>query len=197
MMKKICDFGIVIMLCLSLKVSLSSQETFLIDTMKLSITGTSTLHDWKVDINEVIDYPEYLVISEDGTGQIEEFEFMLAVASMDGGRGAAMNNKIYKALKAETHPHISYVQSGPAEYIKTPDGKLNIKSVGMIKIAGVEVKEEVPIIGVFKESKLSIVGTCPLKMSDFGIEPPSAMFGQIQTDDEIEVHFKLIYKKGE
>jgi len=35
-----------------------------------------------------------------------------------------------------------------------------------------------------------------MKLSDFDIEPPSAMFGQIQTKDDIVVHFNFIYNKN-
>jgi len=42
-------------------------------------------------------------------------------------------------------------------------------------------------------SKLSFKGTLPLKLSDFNIEPPSAMFGQIVTGDEITLNFELSF----
>jgi len=41
------------------------------------------------------------------------------------------------------------------------------------------------------------MGNEPMKMTDFGIEPPSALFGQIQTKDEIVVVFTLVYKQSE
>ena len=41
---------------------------------------------------------------------------------------------------------------------------------------------------------LVLQGSKALKMSDFGITPPSALFGQIQTDDAITVHFEFVYK---
>jgi hypothetical protein len=35
-------------------------------------------------------------------------------------------------------------------------------------------------------------GSLPLLMSDFGIDPPTAMFGLIKVHDQITVRFKLI-----
>jgi hypothetical protein len=35
-------------------------------------------------------------------------------------------------------------------------------------------------------------GSLPLLMSDFGIDPPTAMLGLIKAHDEITVRFKLI-----
>ena len=41
--------------------------------------------------------------------------------------------------------------------------------------------------------KLIFKGSKKLKMSDFEMTPPSAMFGQIQTHDDITVHFEFRY----
>ena len=43
----------------------------------------------------------------------------------------------------------------------------------------------------FTDDVLIIVGVLDLKMSDFGIEPPTAMFGMIKVYDELSIDFNL------
>jgi hypothetical protein len=172
----------------------SAQEgTYTIDKetpFEVYVSGSSTLHDWKATVSTVTDYPESLKIGKDG---IENFTFKAAVSSMDGGRGSTMNNKIYKALKSETHPQITFEQQSPASIKALPGGQFKLTSTGLLSIGGKEKTVDVEVMGTKKDGKLVLQGSKPLKLSEFEIDPPSAMFGQIQTHDDVTVHFIFNY----
>lgn len=162
----------------------------------IKVTGTSTLHGWTVIAKEIQDVPSTLAFSGDNDNTIDSFAFGVVVSSMDGGRGSSMNAKITKALQASTHPIINYQQSEPAT-IKDMDeaGNFKLLSKGVLNMVGLEKAIEIEVIGHKTESGLVLKGSEPLKFSEFDIEPPSAMFGQIVCGDDIAVHFEFRYEK--
>ena len=113
---------------------------------------------------------------------------------MDGGRGPSMNKKIKKALKAATYPHVSFTQTEAIHLASKDDGNTVVNATGSLNIAGVEKVVTIELTATTQENQLVFTGKYPMKMSDFDIEPPSAMFGQIETKDDITIEFELIYQ---
>ena len=158
----------------------------------ISISGTSTLHGWTVTAGEVTDFPTNLAFSLAETQTIDSFSFSVAVMSLDGGRGASMNGKIQTALQATISPTIIYSQSQPAALVKQAD-QWTLSSTGTLAMAGKEKAITVDVQLEERDGQLIFKGSKDLKMSDFEMTPPSAMFGQIQTHDDITVHFEFRY----
>tara|TARA_B100000497_G_scaffold114447_1_gene137044 strand:+ start:1283 stop:1855 length:573 start_codon:yes stop_codon:yes gene_type:complete len=169
---------------------LNAQEYKLSEAQSVNVVGTSTLHDWKVTVPKAEGFP----ISIDINSPLPEFTFKAEVKTMDGGRGASMNTKIYKALKSVEHPEIVYHQTEVSP-VEKDGNEIIIISKGTLSIAGVENKVNLKIQGNLDGDQLVLNGKCLLKMTDYNIDPPSAMFGQIETDDEIEVVFEINYLK--
>ena len=141
---------------------------------------------------EVSDFPtEVTLVLEEGQ-TIDSFAFTVVVASLDGGRGASMNGKIKTALQATTSPTIIYQQTQPAA-LTQKDGQWMLTSMGSLSMAGKEKEISVDVLIEERDNGLVFKGSKPLKMSDFEMTPPSAMFGQIQTYDDITVHFEFRY----
>ena len=162
----------------------------------INVTGTSTLHGWTVAVNEIQDVPQELVLSGDHENTIDSFAFGVVVSSMDGGRGASMNAKITKALQATAHPVITYQQNEPAIITDIDtDGNFKLISKGNLSMVGLEKAVEIEVMGQKTEDGIILKGSKPLKFSEFEIEPPSAMFGQIVCGDDIAVNFEFRYKK--
>lgn len=184
----VCFFGI----------AQAQTQSFQIDQeapAQVTVTGGSTLHDWTVTCGAVEDYPSSLELLLKEGGAIETFAFSVEVKSMEGGRGSIMNTKILNALKAEEHPHIKYRQTAPAAISQVDsEGNFKLVSKGILQMAGVEKEVSVNVEGIFKGGVLSFKASHPMKMSDFEIEQPSAMFGQIQTKDDITVNFDFRYQ---
>lgn len=191
-MKNFLFFGL--LCCCSIAYSQSSF-TYPSDSIPtVNIIGTSTLHDWKVQAGEVADFPSMIALElEEGT-TIDSFGFSVKVMSLDGGRGASMNGKIQKALQAATNPTIQYQQTEVATLVKK-EGVWMLISNGVLSMAGAEKEISVEVTVEEQNDQLLFAGSKPLKMSDFNITPPSAMFGQIQTDDAITVQFEFRYYK--
>lgn len=166
-----------------------------VDGVKVSVKGNSTLHEWEAVASDIKDYPTTIATDLKTSSGFEDFGFKVGVESLDGGRGSSMNNKINKALLSTDHPNIVFTSSKVELMEGAEAGQSKIKSMGTLEIAGKSLEVEVEASVNQEDNQLVISGSKALKMSDFGIEPPTAMFGQIKTRDDIEVHFEFRYVK--
>lgn len=162
---------------------------------QITVTGTSSLHDWKVTGGGILEVPESMQLHMNSDQGIATFSFKVPVNSLDGGRGASMNTKIYTAFKSDQHPYISYRQTGPAKVSAAAGTEdLDIISTGIVQMAGKEKSLTIALKGHLEKDQLTFKGSQNLKMSDFDMVPPTAMFGQIKTHDDVVVHFEFRYK---
>ncbi|HUH47868.1 MAG TPA: YceI family protein [Arenibacter sp.] len=159
-----------------------SQETYtLSEGSLLTISGTSTVHNWTVKANNIQGAMSYM-------DDIKDVRLQVPVADIKSERGAAMDKKMHGALKVEQHPEVSF----SFQEIARGDG-LSIK--GKLRIAGVEksvdLKSEVSTI----DKGYRIKGSKEIILQDFGMEPPTAMFGQIVVGDKVTVDYDLVFLK--
>jgi len=175
--------------------SRGQTQTFAVvdDSVSVVVTGESTLHDWSAIASSISTYADELVFTLAEGEALGAFSFKVEVASMDGGRGASMNDKIYAALKSSSFPSITYVQSKPAVLKMSGATSFMLVSEGILTIAGKSIDTSVNVDGILEDGLLKLSASKSLKMTDFEIDPPSAMFGQIQTKDDISVDIQFIY----
>ena len=186
---------VLLICCYSIVYGQSNYNTSIDSLPSISISGSSTLHGWTVTAGEVTDFPKNLTFSLEEDQTIDSFSFAVTVMSLDGGRGASMNGKIHKALQATTSPTIVYTQTQPATLVKQAD-QWTLSSTGSLAMAGKEKDITVDVQLEQQKGHIIFKGSKDLKMSDFEMTPPSAMFGQIQTHDDITVHFEFRYLVG-
>lgn len=180
---------------------ISAQKTYSVNAEtaapEITITGASTLHGWKAVAGEISEYPSSLSLDVSTASEIENFGFSVSVESLDGGRGSAMNDKIFKAFNSKENPQIVFKQTEALSLPEITDGsKVSLSISGSLEMAGQSADISIPIDVEMVDGNLKFSGAYPLKMTDFGITPPSAMFGQIVTEDDIEVQYVFEYLKN-
>ncbi|WP_339788566.1 YceI family protein [uncultured Imperialibacter sp.] len=171
-----------------LKVSKSSE---------MSISGTSTLHSWTCNVTDVsgtvkVD-EKILKKGEFKKGdKIAAVSITVPVLSIKSERGETMEQKMYNALKYEENPNITF--SLTDNQITSPGKEtFAVEAKGNLTIAGKTKAIALPVAGKRDASgKYSFEGSYKLNMKDYDMEPPTAMFGQIVTGEEVEISFKLI-----
>jgi polyisoprenoid-binding protein YceI len=166
----------------------------------MTVTGTSTLHDWTSEVNEVKGFVE---VDEKfaSNGKIKKGEKIdlvsinVPVKSIISPRGATMDKKTYAALKSEENPEIIFVLKDSK--VASVNGEVfAVEATGDLTVAGVTKKVEFPVEGkLLEDGKMSFAGSYKLNMVEYDMEPPSAMFGQIVTGEEVEIKFELIVNK--
>ena len=164
----------------------------------IQISGTSTLSDWVVKSGKVSGEMIFIASpkksNEEGMqpGTIKDAKAVLEVSSIKSEKGEAMDNKMYDALKNDAHPQIIFSLTQPIALTKAP-GKLSV--TGNIQLAGVTRPMTFDLNLGYANNAFHFAGTKSLKLSDFEIEPPTAMFGQIETGDAIVVEMNLFFTK--
>ncbi len=112
--------------------------------------------------------------------------------SFDCGDGR-MNRDMYRALKVDAHPTIHFTLRAVQPIDRVVAGRQKMQVTGELTIAGVTRPVELTVDGQrLDDGTLRAAGEAPLKMSDFGIRPPSAMMGLIRAHDDIQVRFDLV-----
>jgi polyisoprenoid-binding protein YceI len=164
-----------------------------IDRNNIMIKGTSNLHDWEMVVEKVkgkmdADVKNNKIVS------INSLILSIDVNSIKSGK-SIMDNKTYKALKSELYPVIQFTLSEISE-IK-PDGKGQaITARGILSIAGVKKNIPVKVTGsLLNDGSMSFTGSKTLKMTDFNIEPPTAVLGTLKTGDDVNIEFDVLFKK--
>ena len=172
-----------------------------------TIEGTSTLHNWKVEGQSV---KGYLSIDEQELAALwmrsdPSPHVLAATVRVDipvtslTSRKRGMDETMYKALKATTHPAITYYLKSakiPTRQVaqeENAEGGLTIEATGVLMVAGVERTVNIPMhVRRLSDHRLEISGDTALRMTEFGIDPPRAMLGTLRTGDTVHVHWTWV-----
>ncbi len=101
-----------------------------------------------------------------------------------------MDENTQKAMKAQKHPDVIFSLTS---YAITQGGKKETISVpGTLSISGVSKPVTLQASIVISKSKITISGNQEIRMSDYGIKPPTMMFDTIKVEDRVSVHYHLI-----
>ena len=162
---------------------------------RLTVAGTSSVHDWSATTGAVRITRAQLAPQVSGNamwdeavkpGAIEAFDIAVAAGTLKSSKDGIDKN-MYKALKTKEHPDITF------RLVKMEAGAAAgaLKAVGMLTIAGVEREVTLELTTQTKDATLLVKGALPLVMTDYGIAPPKAMLGMIKTNPKVTVTFEI------
>lgn len=170
---------------------LNAQTAFQLESGNLTIAGTSSLHDWESTAEDVQIKGEFF-FNDQTLSDIQDLSVQIPVESIKSTKGKIMDNKTYKALLSEKYPNITY-KLNKINSIKSTDEGLILQLNGRLNIAGVEKTIDLEVKGkTLTGGKLEFQASKALKMTDFKIDPPTALLGTLKTGDDITVSFKVI-----
>jgi len=181
-------FSVLAMLFVAASLATTAQVQYKLDAKNSSIlvTGTSTIHDWEM----IVEAPtSSFTLQEDQSMEtLTTGSFTVNVASIKSDRNI-MNKKAWDALQENKHPQITAKLVKVKQNGSTGNVQLELTIAGKTK----KISEDFQLTN--SNGAIKIEGILDLKMSDFAIEPPTAMMGTIKTGDEIKVAYKLVYNK--
>ena len=168
----------------------SMVNNFIVKSVKATVKGTSSVHDWESTITKVN--------CNSPAGSKEEMNDLVVkipVKGIKGKEGKKMDEKTYEAFKAEQFPFITYSFQ---EIQVAIDNNRNVKldTNGTLNMAG--VSKPISMFGtgkVLDNGDYQIAVSRKIKMTDFNIEPPTMVLGTIKVGDEISVVFDFILSK--
>ncbi|MEX2567825.1 MAG: YceI family protein [Cyclobacteriaceae bacterium] len=169
-----------ILMMMSLHVSLIAQQEFSLENNpKLVVSGTSSLHDWEMVSNSARG-SALLTLSNGKITRMDSAKISMEVKTLKSGKGG-MDNNAYKALDADKNPSITFTLKEASK-----QGNRWMAS-GNLEMAGTTKAVRFKIQTAMEGSKVKISGKTNFKLTDFGVEPPTAVFGTIKTGDEVSL----------
>jgi hypothetical protein len=162
---------------------------------KMRIDGTSTIHDWHAEsklIGGRFDCPaDFPAKAEPGKVALS-VQTMIMANSFSCSSGSAMDKVMRGAIKADEHRFIRYVLKEAAVKESKADGVI-VTTKGDLSVAGVTKPVSMDVaIKPDGDKRLTFSGKTQVKMTDFGIQPPSpaVALGLIKTADEVTLTFE-------
>ena len=120
-------------------------------------------------------------------------EFSVTAAALDCKNGT-MNNHMRKALKAAEHPTIAFRLTG-YESAKAADGARG-SVTGVLSLGGVQ--KPITMMGgatAAEGGALRVTGTHEIRMTEYGLKPPTLMMGTMKVGEKVTVAFDLLLKE--
>ena len=181
-MKKLLLSG----LMLTFLVPLLAQTTFKSDasSSKMSILGTSTLHDWESVVED------FTVTATVGDNKVSNVNLNVVVKSIKSGKNG-MDKNTYNAMNADQFPNIKFSAN------ELMISGTNLKGTGQLTIAG--NTKSIPVNFSFEkwnEDTFQVIGKVDIIMSEYGVDPPTAMLGTIKTGDKVTIKFEIPMTKN-
>lgn len=192
-MIKFSFYSLVLSMLMFSVTNAQAQNLYKLKTDKSSmvVVGTSTVHDWEVKATD-LNAETALQFSENSISEISHIKFISPVTSLKSGK-KLMDSKTHEALKANKFPEIKFTLKNP-ESIKLSKEKAVV--TGLLTIAGKTKEISLDVnFDIQNREKIEVSGEVPLKMSEFNIEPPTAMMGTIKTGDEVLIKFNLEFQQ--
>jgi hypothetical protein len=162
---------------------------------KAKIAGTSSVHDWTMEclvlggfIEADAQFPESAL--NDPNAAKPRVEAFLPVRAFKS-YSKRMDEVMQEQMDEPKHKRIEYklIELKP----KSPPGSmgtLQFEAIGSLTVKGTTRTNTMPVTIEKQDGKLKVSGSTPLKMTDFGVQPPKItipLIGTITTGDEIQV----------
>ncbi|QHT65321.1 YceI family protein [Rhodocytophaga rosea] len=200
-MKKICKPGFVWMtICVIMGFShfTQSQSHYTITQTKeskMTMAGTSTLHDWDMTTQIFTGNAQFgFNPGNDGLNTLQSLTFSLVAQNLKSGQ-KGLDKNAYKALKTDQFQNIDYKLLS-ARVSPQKENQFLIKTQGNLTIAGITKQVSMDVYcEINKDSTITCRGSDKLKMSDYKVKPPTFMMGAMKTGDAITLDFTMVYKK--
>jgi polyisoprenoid-binding protein YceI len=190
---QLCQFTLVLTFGFMLMgIQATSQTNYTFQDGKMTISGTSTLHDWTSDVTQ-INFEGTVQAGNESLASIKKVQLSIPVEGIKSTKGKTMDKKTWGALESETHPNIKC--SLNSFDIQEAGNKFNITGKGELTIAGNTQPITLTFNAQFTEDgNLKFTGSKALKMTDFNIDPPRALLGTLKTGDDITIDFTVSMK---
>lgn len=163
------------------------------DKSELFITGTSNVNSFCCTSLETFRSGELTYeLRGDNMIRISQGQLNLTTSMMDCG-GKQITKDFQKALRADEFPKIKIIlnsisyndpQKGDEWQTGVADTDIVIAGCSNHKFLDVQFKYA-------GADRLEAHASTKVCISDFGIEPPTALFGLIKVDDEVEINMRM------
>ena len=162
----------------------------------LIINGNSSVHKWKVETKVIGGFlnVDGAALGKTGTAKASG-TVIVPVRQLKSGK-KRMDEVMHAAMNEPKHKLIKFTITG-LEVKSVKDGVSTCAGSGAIEVNGKKQPLNFEVNIANKAGQLTVSGLVPIKMTDFGITPPSPKLptGSIQTDPEVKISFDWVVAK--
>lgn len=156
---------------------------------KIWIDGTSNKSDWTVHATE---FSGHVVMQPSETEpNVESVHLAVVSKKIVSRKSSIMDRLMYKTLMVEEHTEIVYDLTS-AEVASATGNTFTLNTTGNLTLAGATKEIAMEVQGeMLEDGQIRFTGSHAMKMSDFNIERPTAMYGALRTGDDLTVNFEM------
>ncbi|MDE3182234.1 MAG: YceI family protein [Bacteroidota bacterium] len=169
-----------------------SQNSFFINNYVATINGTSNVHEWTQKIGDIWGTCE-VKRGADRDVSFLSFKIGMQVNSIKSDDYPMMNDLTFKALKGDKFPEITFNLIKPIDSIPYSRSPSFLVARGRLTIAGVTQEITLPMKFVLENRLLTVEAEQQVKMTEYGVTPPTALFGLVKTGNIITLNFKATF----
>src|SRR6476646_2341560 len=176
--------------------TVANEQLVLQPQSRLWIDGTSTIRSFTCkagEVNALVEVNGANAIPSLLTGEkgVKAVQVTVPAEKMDCGNGK-MNDHMRNALKVTENPTITFSLTN-YDVTKNADG-ISGTINGTLDLGGVKKPISLQATGANEGGMLHVNGGYELKMTDYGLKPPTLMFGRIKVGETVKVGFDLLLK---
>jgi polyisoprenoid-binding protein YceI len=170
-------------------------QSYSAKTHKLTIKGTSTMHDWTSTVTNVTVQGDV----EISNGMIEKINGgnvnIVTTSIKSDKKSGLMDTRTHETLKADKHPNITYSVT-KVTGVPGSVGEATVTLNGNLTISGVSKPTDLILkMKVLANGDIEIKGNKKIRMSNHGIKPPSFMLGALKVGDEVSLDIYVVLHK--
>ena len=160
---------------------------------KMEVLGTSNIHDWEITAEQ--QKGNIVLEMDNGTLKaINDLNFTVIAESLKSGKGA-MDKNTYKALNTDKYKEICYKLEKVNSIQNSSDNNYKVDTKGYLTISGTKKPVNITFDLKLKDNSIILSGNTLIKMSNFNIDAPTAMFGTITTGDQLTIKYNTVFTK--
>lgn len=167
--------------------SIFAQQSYTVESTNstVSVLGTSTIHDWE-SIASVYKGDAEVQVNDSTIEGISSLSFTLEAESIKSGK-RGMDKNTYGALNTKDHPYIVFnlqeLKSATADSLHTS---------GTLEVSGKQQAIDLSVAYVLNDDgSITFSGNHPFLMTDFDVDPPSALLGTVRAGNEVNIKFSV------
>jgi len=166
------------------------QKSYTLKSHKMSIDGTSSLHDWTSDVTKV-DWSGKITTEGSSVKAVSDVNLKITVTDIKSEKGGMMDDKTYEAFKSEQNPTITFKLTSATVTGST------IKANGTLTMAGVSKPIVMTVATkVLADGSVHLSGSQVINMKDYKMTPPKAVMGTIKVGEKVTLLFELTVTPG-
>jgi hypothetical protein len=181
---------------------LGEQTTRLISgtPSRLVLEGSSNVAAWRCSgttLDGQMEVAAPLDAMDSVMQGVEEFTLRVPISTLRCGN-RQMERDMYRALRSDSYPTIEFefAQLVGAVTREGAAGRFKARINGVLALAGARRAVSLDVEAEqLPNGRYLLRARLPLRMTDFRITPPTALFGMIKANDRLVVQFDLVLQK--